>query len=114
MPAVWLKVAKAFLRDKPLHELLSSVGTDGEVPLDQIGVDPRQGLSYEAHILIGRWRTLRLSSPHRGELTSAGCVSRFPLPTGFPYLSTVRLVRASYSPSRLPYLSRKICFEPVV
>ena len=41
-------------------------------------------------------------------------VSRFPVPTRCPYLSTVRLVCASYSPSRLPYLSRKICFEPVV
>ena len=41
MPAVRLQVAKTFLRDKPLHELLSSVGTDGEVTLDQISVDPR-------------------------------------------------------------------------
>ena len=39
---------------------------------------------------------------------------RFPVPTRCPYLLTVRLVCASYSPSRLPYLSRKTCFEPVV
>ena len=85
MPAVWLQIAKASLCDQPLHELLGGVGTDAEVPLDQIGIDPRQNLSDEANVLIDRWRTLRLSLPHcrvyfsnvREQIASAHGISIF-------------------------------------
>jgi hypothetical protein len=40
MPAVRLQIAKAPLRYQPIHELAGGVGTEGEVSLDQIGIDP--------------------------------------------------------------------------
>ena len=53
MPSVGLEVAEAFLCDEPLHELPCGVGTEAEVPLDQIDVYPRQNFGYEADFLVG-------------------------------------------------------------
>ena len=109
-------------------------GVDGEAPIDECGVMmrnnddaavmPHQKSLQQRHQqprpqFFAALRKLWLPNvlfayKHDSQGYLNRLISRLPLPTSRPYLSVVRLVCGSYSPRRLPYLSRKTCFEPIV